>query len=88
MTADPALDRERRVGERETELVGRLEGAGEAEQVVLDVAEQPFGARDLEQRLGVRLELAALARHGCRSSLDGSGLRARGSSLPFPTELM
>ena len=31
--------------------------------------------RDLEQRVGVRLELGALARHGCRTSLDGSGLR-------------
>ena len=48
--------RQRRVGERHAQLVGALEDAREAEEVVLDLAEHALGARDLEQRLGVRLD--------------------------------
>ena len=83
MTADPALDRQRRVGEREAQLVGRLERAGEAEEVVLDLGEPALGARDLEQRLRVRLDLG---RSSSRLRLPRRSDRR--SSLPFPTELM
>ena len=45
-----------RVGERHAQLVVALEDAGEAEELVLDLAEVALGPRDLEQRLGVRLD--------------------------------
>ena len=54
-----------------------LHGPREAEQVVLDLRRGALAARDLEQRLGVRLDLRALV----------SRLLAP-ASLPLPTELM
>ena len=39
--------------ERVAQLVGALEDAGEAEQLVLDLVERALGLRDVEQRLGV-----------------------------------
>ena len=61
MTRDPPLDGQLRVGEREAQLVGALERPGEAEEVVLDRRELALGARDLEHRLGVGLDLRTLA---------------------------
>ena len=47
-----AAGRDLLVGERVAQRVARLEAAGEAEQLVLDLVERALGAGDLEQRRG------------------------------------
>jgi hypothetical protein len=45
-----------RIRERVAQLVRSLEGASEAEQLILDLTEIPLRARDLEHRIGIRAD--------------------------------
>ena len=54
-------DRNRPVGELGAQLVVALERAREAEELLLGVAEEALRLRDLEDRVGVRLD--AVGRH-------------------------
>ena len=59
---DPPFGRKRPVAERHPEIVVGVERASEPEEVVLDRAALLLSPRDLEERLGVRLD-AILLRH-------------------------
>ncbi len=52
----PATRRDVGIGECFTQLVGTFVRAGEAEQLVFDLAENVLGPRHLEHRIGVRAD--------------------------------
>ena len=58
-----AGDRHGLVGEHRAQVVVRLERPGEAEQLVLDLADRALDARDLEEGVGVPVDPGVTVRH-------------------------